>query len=201
MSKYVDKIISHALKDMPDGRKFTGADKYRKMAEYAFDNNKSVSNAIIKQLSKTSGTAVSYNQAKNSFASHFESRMKNEQKWAAKMGRKPDSPKEVLKQAIKGQGFRSRVATENWMHGFQSGLGKGDYIQNPTGTGLAGRSANSATYKKFVKDTGWKGTNDDYKRLVYNAATKYFEYTDSKGVVWIFEMAGVSPVRVNYRKK
>lgn len=205
MSKVIDRIISKDFINKPDGRKFHGPDKYKQMAEWAFDHNPQVAARIHASLASKSAAPVSYAQAKASFATHFEGRMKNIQVWSKKLGTKPDSAGEVLKQAIRGQGYMGEVATANWMRGFEAGLGKSEHIVGTSGK-LLGRTATDPTYIAFRNATGWKGSVDDYNRLVWRGATDEYEYTDIKGNVWIFEIKLIrinkkSIVVSNYRKK
>lgn len=199
MAKSMDKIIGADLVNKPDGRKFHGPDKYKKMAEWTFDNNPQIAAKIHANIAAKSSVPVSYSDAKAAFAKHFETRVNNVNAWAKKLGTKPDSIGEILKQSIRGQGYSGEVAKRNWMSGFEAGLGKSKHIA--VGGKLAGRTTTDPTYAAFRGATGWKGSSDDYSRLVWNAAGKYFEYTDKKGTVWIFEITGNSPKTPSYKKK
>lgn len=200
MAKSMDKIIGADLVNKPDGRKFHGPDKYKQMAEWTFDHNPRIAARIQASLASKSSTPVSYAQAKASFANHFENRVKTVNAWAQRLGTKPDSIGDILKQSIRGQGYSGEVAKRNWMRGFETGLGKSQHIVGAGGQ-LAGRTSTDPTYAVFRKATGWSGSIDDYSRLTWDSANKYFEYTDKNGTVWIFELTGNSPKVPSYKKK
>lgn len=212
MAKSMDKIIGADLVNKPDGRKFHGPDKYKQMAEWTFDHNPRVAARIQASLASKSSAPVSYAQAKASFANHFENRVKTVNAWAQKLGTKPESVGEVLKQSIRGQGYLGEVRKRNWMSGFESGLGKSKHIT--VGGKLAGREKHDSTYTDFKDATGWTGSKEDYDNLTWDAATKTFTYEGTKWVsvgtkgrrrrvpaTWIFSFSGVSPVVASYKEK